>query len=433
MTAISNVTSPRLREHYQVSPRNLAPHHSSSHHSKYEGCLNYSNSELHWKFSGQAPNCSWVHSGGSSGSSSNGGSSGGGYGDDDSNNWNGGSSYDDDRGSGGGQDDNTDDSIYGGGYGGNDDDNSEGNDNDDDGNQGANDDDEFVVSNEDVYNGNSEYDPIDDFDIEVCNTYANLWLWDLGLSCDTTGGSFSLKGCNCTFAEELMDNELLTCDDVTLCPDDCLICATCLKLLGCDVADPKLPGVSLPLSTSFMLYIIAAAVALLIFGLVAYYARRKRQDDHDLNKKLIEKQRHEILDIENGPSFMYINGDLTWKPLRSDQQYSAQQIQPVCTMSTVSTGKYLEERVQPSIANYANDELEEEKESLSGHEKSLERFEMPTPEDAKIPTVVETLDNIENRVASSIHMSEDSSDEENYVFEDAVQSPISLKDYKTRN
>ena len=243
-----------------------------------------------------------------------------------------------------------------------------------------------------------------------------------------TGGDFSLNGCNCTFAEELLDNELLTCEDVTFCPDDCLICSTCMKLLGCD-ADPKVPLVLRFVSTSFMIYIIAAAVALLIFALAAYYSRRKWQDDRDLNKNLIEKRKHGMIGDDNGPSMMYIDGDLTWKPLPSDQQYAAQEIQPVCTMSTVSTGKYLEERVQPSSGEDAYRIMEEEKESVSSHERKLTAFDVPTLEDATVSTIVDTLDEIENRVVSPIQTSEDSSNEENYVFEDpSTPRPIASED-----
>ena len=198
-----------------------------------------------------------------------------------------------------------------------------------------------------------------------------------------------------------------------------------MKLLGCDV-DPKLPLVTRLVSTSIMLYVIAAAVALLIFALAAYYSRRKWQDDRDLNKNLMEKQKQGKVDVENGPSFMYINGDLTWKPLPSDQQYAAHQIQPVCTMSTVSTGKYLEEKVQPSNGEDANRIMDQEKESVSSHERSLIGFDVRTLEDATVPTMIGTLDDSENRIISPIQTSESS--DEGYVFEDNIPSPISSDD-----
>lgn len=184
MTPTTTATSPLLRGHHYYTPRYLGPHPNSGHHSTYQGCLGYSDSELSqsWSFSGQAPSCSWVHTGdsssssssggsssgssGGSGSGSGGGSSGGSYGDDDSGNGNGSSSS---NGDGTGDDDSNsgdDDSANGGGYGGNGDDDSGGN-------GAGGDDDEVVVSNEDVYNGDSGYDPIDDFDIEVVSVIVN--------------------------------------------------------------------------------------------------------------------------------------------------------------------------------------------------------------------------------------------------------------------
>ena len=151
------------------------------------------------------------------------------------------------------------------------------------------------------------------------------------------------SGCNCTFAEELKDNGLLTCEDAKLCPWNCAICSNCMFLLGCDVT-PMLPLVSRWTSISKLHYIIGGAlVGVIVIGLLAYYLRRKWQNDHDLNQNLIERQKHGMADEQKGPSFMYIHeGNLTWKPLQSVTQYVAEEIQPVSTMSTVSTGKYSE-------------------------------------------------------------------------------------------
>lgn len=242
-----------------------------------------------------------------------------------------------------------------------------------------------------------------------------------------TGGDLSLGGCNCTFAEELRDNGLLTCDDATLCPEDCSICTTCMSLLGCDVAPPKQPLASRLGSTSIMLYIIAAAVTLLIFALVVYYSRRKWQDERDLNKSLIEKQKHgnNIGDDQKGPSFMYIDGDLTWKPLPSDQQYAAQTIQPASTMSTasVSTGKaFLEERVQPrSGMNSGSDVSHDTKEQGKTSDVTPVR-----QKDVAFPTIVDTMDDIEKGFASPLQTSDDNSsaDDENSIFQDKTPSPI---------
>lgn len=444
-----NATSRLLRGHPGIDHRNLFPHPKSGHQSTYKGCLGYSDSELSdgWSFSNQAPSCSWVHSRESSSTSSNGGSSGSGYNDDDDIG-NGTTQVGDD-----GRDSNTtgddrfayvDSSIddeHDGGYGVDNDDKT--------GNQESCNDDEVVVTNEDTYSGDSEFDPIDDFVIGVvsrtckvfydgviyihltrcilqCDTYENLWLWDLSLSCNSTDGELALNGCSCTFAEELMDNGLLACDDVALCPDDCLICATCMKLMGCK-SDSDHPTESRLISTSAVLYIIAAAVALLMFALVAHYARRKWKGNQEWSKSLLEKQSD-----ENGQTCMYITGDLTWKPLPSDQEYAAQQIQPICTMSTASTGKFLEERVQPGVGDNSQYTFKKGKQAVSGREKHVQKFETPAPSEGEVPIMVDALDDSEDRIISPIQTSEDSSDEESFIFEDAVQSPISLKNSESK-
>ena len=176
-------TSPFLRGHHHYSPRNLIPRPNDGHHSSYTGCLGLSNSELSqsWSFQGQPPSCSWVHtdngndsgasgsssggsSGSGSGSSGSGNSSSEGSGGGGSGSSSGGNGYEDDDGNNkyGGDDY----SNTGGGYGvGDDDSGNNGSSGEGAGNYANND--EIVVSNEDIYNGDSDYDPFDDFDIEV--------------------------------------------------------------------------------------------------------------------------------------------------------------------------------------------------------------------------------------------------------------------------
>ena len=74
--------------------------------------------------------------------------------------------------------------------------------------------DENVQDNNDDGN-EEEYDPYEDFDIEQCDTYENLWLWDLSLTCESEQ---NLDSCECMFAEELMELELLSCEDSAQCP-----------------------------------------------------------------------------------------------------------------------------------------------------------------------------------------------------------------------
>jgi len=312
----------------------------SSQQSTYQGCLGYSESELSesWIFSGDAPGCSWSHS---NGDTSNGGSGSNSTNDGNDND----SSYDGNGDTyGGGWDDESDNGNDERDDGNGDGDGSDGND-DGSGNQDSTDD-QVVVQNEKVYSDDEVYDPIDDFDIQVCDTYENLWIWDLALSCDNITQQDALFseniGCNCAFAQALMENELLDCQDLSLCPGDCRVCSVCLELLGCG-EEPLIPRVWRSLSALSVLYIVGAAVGLLLFGLVAHYSRKHwngRNNNDDLDENLLDTKPAKV-----NPSMLYMHdGDLAWKPLPSDQDYveSQQQgryIQPTSTMSTASTGK----------------------------------------------------------------------------------------------
>lgn len=77
---------------------------------------------------------------------------------------------------------------------------------------------------------NGAVDPYRAFDITQCDTYTDLWTWDLTMSCGAGSGS---DECSCTFAEQLMDMAILSCDDRVDCPANCSICNKCLRLLGC--------------------------------------------------------------------------------------------------------------------------------------------------------------------------------------------------------
>jgi hypothetical protein len=158
--------------------RGLLPHPSKGHASSYQGCLSYSSYELStkWTFAGQAPDCSWIHTGngngGSSGNSNGGGGGGSGTGagnQGSGSSGNGGSSAGNNDGSNGNGDNSesngngADDSQTG-------DDDSNGGDGGGS-NNGNQQDDEVVVSNEDVSEGDSTYDPVTDFDIAVVSFY----------------------------------------------------------------------------------------------------------------------------------------------------------------------------------------------------------------------------------------------------------------------
>ncbi len=159
---------------------------SSSQQSTYKGCLGYSDSELSesWIFSDEAPSCSWLHSSGaSSGSNRTTTTTNGTTNDDPSSEGNndGKSSYDGEGDKYGGGWDDDDDGFRngssnsngddGGGdrdaNNGGDDDNDNNDDGDGDGVENGYSDDEIIVSNEDVNGDDSQYDPIEDFDIQV--------------------------------------------------------------------------------------------------------------------------------------------------------------------------------------------------------------------------------------------------------------------------
>jgi len=116
--------------------------------------------------------------------------------------------------------------------------------------------------------GGSSYDPFDDFDIEQCDTYENLWLWDLSLTCDSEG---ELNKCECIFTEELIEQGLLDCEDMDVCPSSCPICKSCLELVGCasSVTTDRVGA------TQSWLFFIAVTLGTMACGAM-YYIRRRR-------------------------------------------------------------------------------------------------------------------------------------------------------------
>ncbi|KAL3924049.1 MAG: hypothetical protein SGILL_001280 [Bacillariaceae sp.] len=252
-----------------------------------------------WTFPGTPPSCSWYNdysgsgggsSSGSSGSSSSGSGSGGsGSSSGSGGSSNGGGSGSSGSGSGGGSN-NNDNGSSGSGSGGDSGGGSNGNqqnyENVADGNNG----------------GDGGGDPFSDFDISVCESYESLWLWDLSMSCDD-----SLIGCNCTFAAELIDDGLLSCEDASLCPQECQVC-----------------------------------VAMVIIMMTVYYSRR-RKDQQDLKASLMAEENLAKLGAkEEGNGMMYINGDMPWHPPGSHAGLTEQTLQPVSTMSTTASQSFFE-------------------------------------------------------------------------------------------
>ena len=91
-----------------------------------------------------------------------------------------------------------------------------------------------------------------------------------------------MSSCECVFAEELVEQGRLDCEDMPLCPAGCSICKSCLTLLGCAVPVTS----SIETSRSFF-FLVAICVGLLIFGLVYYYNKEHSRSDSDLAEQLI--------------------------------------------------------------------------------------------------------------------------------------------------
>ncbi len=105
----------------------------------------------------------------------------------------------------------------------------------------------------------------------------------------TCKDSRSLLECNCTFAEQLLSADLLDCMDVSLCPDDCPICGTCLSLIGCNVTG--IPNFQLPeqsFGITMNVCILMTILVLLIILLLLYRVRRNQKGvTDDMTRGLI--------------------------------------------------------------------------------------------------------------------------------------------------
>lgn len=82
-----------------------------------------------------------------------------------------------------------------------------------------------------------------------------------------------------------MEQGRLSCEDASRCPDQCHICHSCMKLLGCPV---NYSSVSI-ISSRGLFYLIAIVLGLLLVGFVYYSkTRRGRDANSDLGKYLME-------------------------------------------------------------------------------------------------------------------------------------------------
>lgn len=285
--------------------------------SDYIGCLAYSDSALDdmWIFPGQRPNCEYAHhddddydDGNGGGDNSNGNDGSGGQGGEDQSNGDHQDANDENQqDNGNNQNDQQNDGNQQDSEGDNQDNGNQqdAGDNQENGNQQGQDDQEGrdnyeeVVDNNDFSNyyeeddyqgdqydngndqGQHDLDPYADFDITQCNTYENLWLWDFSITCESED---SLENCQCLFAEQLLQLGLLSCDDAPSCPSECRVCESCMRLLGCEVA----AGKSKFTSSGNYIFVIAAAVGLLIFGGIVMARRRRANGSSSLNAYLME-------------------------------------------------------------------------------------------------------------------------------------------------
>jgi len=130
--------------------------------------------------------------------------------------------------------------------------------------------------------------PLMHFNISDCETYANMWVWDLAMTCSDS--SMNQTDCQCTSAEILMQYGELYCPSTEdpVCPDNCSVCHTCMELLGCSSPDDAQDGQYLPPEQvllgdgmSSTILPLALGIAVAILGLVgsSYYQYTHRNID----------------------------------------------------------------------------------------------------------------------------------------------------------
>jgi hypothetical protein len=135
---------------------------------------------------------------------------------------------------------------------------------------------------------NSNEDPTANFNIGNCDTYSGLWMWDLSLTCDDVN---TLDNCECSFAKNLMDDGMLSCEDVSKCPSGCGVCMTCMKLLGCTSEQQQQGTTTSSASSNIVPYSIAAAISVILIAGVAYaVSQRKRKEDNSLGEHLVDEE-----------------------------------------------------------------------------------------------------------------------------------------------
>ncbi len=124
------------------------------------------------------------------------------------------------------------------------------------------------------------YSPYAAFDIGKCDTYSHLWTMDLIISCE--GGE---EFCKCTFTENLMSQGFLTCDDVSKCPSECGVCASCMH----SICNPPLPTSVVARGFRANPGLSLAAIATTILLVAFVVQMRKGSGDGILNESLMDE------------------------------------------------------------------------------------------------------------------------------------------------
>jgi hypothetical protein len=136
-----------------------------------------------------------------------------------------------------------------------------------------------------------------------------LWLWDLSLTCES---DVSLANCECTFAEELVEQGFMNCDTMARqCPSDCQICTTCAKIMGCG----GIMGSGIAQSPFLFLF---AAFGLVCCGATYYYARVRRSTS-DLAAHLM------MDDKDDNDVPVWLVPDMPPHPVLSDKEFGVSQ------------------------------------------------------------------------------------------------------------
>jgi hypothetical protein len=172
-------------------------------------------------------------------------------------------------------------------------------------------------SGDDAY---GDDDPVSNFNVAQCDTYGSLWLWDLSLTCEDES---SLENCECTFAEELMGAGMLSCDDVSQCPNDCAVCLTCMRILGCSTGSVPAGSTKILGVSNVAFYLIAAAIGTVAISGVAYAAYRNKPDDDSLGAHLVDGQ-SAVSSLDGGEPTVFL---APCSPSDDDGLYDAPPIQ----------------------------------------------------------------------------------------------------------